>query len=48
MVRFPPKALINNPSAPIEKAELFEIFEKVRPGAILGAEFTPKELIWWF
>jgi len=45
---FPPKALIANESShqPIDKIQ--DIFQALPPDLNMGAEYTHKELIWWF
>lgn len=45
---FPPKAFVENPLLPLQRKEIFDIFEAHRTDAGLGTEYTPKELIWWF
>lgn len=44
---FPPKVLVANAVPTPGLQQLEEIFEAVAPDPKMGAEYTPKELIWW-
>ncbi|WP_156167528.1 hypothetical protein [Thioalkalivibrio versutus] len=44
---FPPKVLVANGVANQDLRQLEEIFEALAPDHKMGAEYTPKELVWW-
>ena len=45
---FPPKAFIDNPDAAGAPKSLLECLQAYAPTSAMGAEYTPKDLIWWF
>jgi len=45
---FPPKVLVVNPFSEQLTSDLYKILQAEAPSRKLGAEYSPKELIWWF
>ncbi len=44
---FPPKVLVANGYSNQDREQLEGIFEAVAPDPKMGAEYSPKELVWW-
>jgi len=44
---FPPKVLVPNPFSKQSTSDLYKILQAEVPSHELGAEYSPKELIWW-
>lgn len=45
---FPYKAFIQNPGAPECPSEILDCLQAAPPHPSMGAEYMPKDLVWWF